>query len=109
MRPCKIPAQCGGHQAPVCRHKKRLNFFLTLVVLGCQNYIKAWGRGQICPTIKNSKIELKIIFFKVFHCLQYIKIIIVMVGLAKEKLLKKKLRWGKNPSGGADLPPPQAN
>ena len=47
------------------------------------------------------------IFFKVFQCLHYIKIISVKVGLAKEKFLKKKV-MAEKPWGGADLPP-QAN
>ena len=76
---------------------------LTLVGLICQNYVKGGGRSAL--PIKNFKIRWKTIFFKVCHCLHYIKIIIVKVGLAKGKFLNKKLRR-KNLRGGADLPPP---
>ena len=44
--------------------------------------------GQICPTIKKLQNKVENHFFKVGHCLHYIKIIIVRVGLAREKLLK---------------------
>ena len=85
----------------------RSTMVLTLVGMGCNNYVKAWGGGRSALLLKNSKIRLETIFFKVCHCLHYIKIIIVMVGLAKEKLLKKKLRR-RNPRGGK-ICPPQAN
>ena len=77
---------------------------LTLAGLGCQNYVKAWGGKSALP-LKNSKIRLKTIFFKVCHCLPFIKMIIVKVGLAKEKLPKKNY-GGKNPKGGRSAPPP---
>ena len=63
------------------------------------------GGGQICPTIIKFQNYVENHFFKVCHYLHYIKIIIVKVGLAKEKFLNKKLRR-KNLRGGADLPPP---
>ena len=78
---------------------------LTLVGLGCQNYVKTWGGDRSALPFKNSKIRLKTIFSKVCHGLHYIKIIIVKVGHAKEKLLKKKV-WRKNPRGGGRSAPP---
>ena len=61
-------------------------------------------RADLPYHYKISKLGGKPFFFKVCHCMHYIKIIFVKVGLAKEKFLKKKLRQ-KNPRG-ADLPPP---
>ena len=64
------------------------------------------GGGRSALPLKKSKIRLKTTFFKVCHCLHYIKIIIVKVGLAKEKCLQKKL-LRKNPRGGRSAPPPR--
>ena len=75
---------------------------LTLVGLGCQNNVKAWG-ADLPYHKKNFKIRWKTIFFKVCHYLHYIKIIIVKVGLAKEKFLKKKLRQKPPPPGHLGL------
>ena len=67
------------------------------------------GGGQICLTIKKFQNQVENHFFKACHCLHYIKIIIVEVGLAKENLLQKKLRQ-ENPRGGGQIcPPPRPN
>ena len=95
-----------GREAVIFQNWRMLGFEwdpLTLVGLGCQNYVKAWEGGRSALPLKNSKIRLKTTFFKVCHCLHYIKII-VKVGLAKEKCLKKNL-WRKNPRGGRSAPP----
>ena len=79
----------------------RLLSNLTLVGLGCRNCIKAWGGGQICPTIELFSNMVENRFFKVFHSLYYIKIIIVKVGCVKEKLSKKK--YSRKTLGGGQL------
>ena len=65
---------------------KKLDFlYLTLVGLGCWNYIKAWGGRSALP-LKKLKIWLKTNFLKVYHSVYNIKIIILKIGFVKEKV-----------------------
>ena len=55
-----LHAELGGQP---CMSKNFGESLLTLVALGCQNYVKPWGGGRSALPLKNSKIGLKTVFF----------------------------------------------
>ena len=81
---------------------------LTLVSLGCQNYVKAWGGGQICPTIKKFQHKVENHFFQslplfAFHQNNNCQ------GWSCKIKVPKKSAGGKTLGGGGRSAPPQAN
>ena len=79
---------------------------LTLIGLGCQNYVKAWGRGRSALPLKNSKIRLKTIFFQSLPLFALHQNNNCQGWSCKRKVPQKKLRR-KNPRGGQICPPPR--
>ena len=72
---------------------------LTLVGLGCQNYVKAWG-GQICPTIKKFQNKVENHYFQSLPLFALHQNNNCQGWSCKRKVAQKKLRR-KNPRGVA--------
>ena len=85
--------------------KKDFNFVLNPSWTGLPELPQGLGGRSALP-LKNSKKRLTTIFFKVCNCLHYIKIIIIKVGLSKERFSQKKV-MRKNPRGGGQNFPPR--
>ena len=74
-----------------CRYMKSYPASLNPSCTGLPELRQTLGGGRSALPLKNSKIGLKTVFFKVCNCLHHIKIIFVKVDLAKDNFLKKKL------------------
>ena len=78
---------------------------LTLVGLGCQNYVKTWGGGQICPTIIKFQNKVENYFFQSLPLFALHQNNNCQGWSCKRKVPQKKF-WRKNPRRGHICPPP---
>ena len=104
----KLCSQWLHRRQQRCSCLVSLGLPLTLVALGCKNYIKPWGGGKICHTLEFFSNMVETPFFQSLPWFVLHQTNNCQGCLCKSKVSQKKSYSRKNHRGGGNLPPPMA-